>query len=211
MTKWTYFKSLLKLIVSGKPKKWELSTGHTVKTAFYSGGKPYYQLHDMFDTFTERGLDAYQVYEEISMRIEVSALKEFVEKFKKLLTSNPINILDAANVLNFLEERVNFVIPPKNLIYKMAAVAYFDEHESPYTYNENYAQQKIKNWKESGDVDDFFLFQQLGQLIPLPKLSKETYQTLQQATEKIINYQSKVISGSPSESRAETISHNGTG
>jgi len=198
MTKSTYLKSLLKLIISGKPKKWELQTGHTVDVAFYSGGKPYYKLHDLFDTFTERGLDAYQVYEEISMRVEVTALKEFVQRFKTLLNSNPINILDTANVLNFLEERINFVIPPKNLIYKMAAVCYFDDNESPYTYNESYAQKKIAAWKKNGDVDDFFLYQQLGQLTPFPKLSKETYQILQQTMDKILNYQSKVTSGKAS-------------
>jgi len=209
MTKWKYIQHLLKLIFT-KRKKWELQTGHIVDVAFYSGGKPYYKLHDMFDTFTERGLDAYQVYEEISMRIEVTTLKEFVKEFKKLCNSNPIQILEVSRVLNFLEERVNFVIPPKNLIYKMAAVAYFDENESPYTYKETYSQKKIATWKKNGDVDDFFLYQQLDSLIPLPKLSKEIYQTCQTTLEKILKYQSKATSGKQSATREEVSSLNGT-
>lgn len=202
MTKLTYIKSLLKLLFS-KKKKWELQTGHTVDVAFYSGGKPFYKLSDLFNTFTERGLDAYQTYEEIGMRIEVTALKEFVAKFKELCNSNPIQILEVARVLNFLEERINFVIPPRNLIYKLASIAYFDESESPYTYDTIYANKKMEQIRKNNDVDDFFLYQQLGDLIPLPKLSKETYQVLQDTMEKVIDYQSKSIFGNPSGSFEE--------
>lgn len=196
MTKLTYIKSLIKLLFS-KKKKWELQTGHTVDIAFWSGGKPYYKLSDLFNTFTERGLDAYQTYEEIGMRIEVTALKEFVSKFKSDLNTG--KLMDCAITLNFLEERVNFVIPPRNLIYKLASVAYFDETESPYTYDTIYANRKMEEIRKNGDVDDFFLYQQLGDLIPLPKLSKETYQVLQETMDKVISYQSKNISGKVSE------------
>lgn len=208
MTKWTYAKSLFKLIFS-KKKKWELQTGHKVKLEFYSGGTPYYQLHDLFDTFTERGLEAYQVYEELSMRVDAETLKQFIAKFKQLCNSNPIQILEVSKVLNFLEERVNFVVPPRDMIYKMAAVAYFDENESPYTFNAAYAHEKIERWKKNNDVDAFFLYKQLRDLIPLPNLSKEIYEMLVQTTEKIINYQLKNISGKASATPAEHSTSNG--
>lgn len=204
MTKLQYLKSLTKLLLS-KNKKWELQTGHTVEIAFYSGGEPYYKLSDLFNTFTERGLDAYQVYEEISMRIAVDDLKLFINKFKELCNSNPIQILEVSKALNFLEERVNFVIPPRDLIWKMASVAYFDESESPYTYDAMYAQKKIKLWQENKDIADFFLYQQLKALIPLPELSSETYKILQETISKILNHQygSMNISGKQSETYAE--------
>lgn len=207
MTKYKYIKFLTKALFS-KKKKWELQTGHTVKVAFISGGKNYYQLSDLFNTFTERGLDAYQVYEEISMRVSVDDLKAFVSKFKELCNSNPIQILEVSRVLNFLEERVNFVIPPRDLIWKMASVAYFDESESPYTYDTIHAQKKIKEWQQNGDVADFFLYQQLRNLIPLPELSKETYDILMGTILKIQNHQSELMNTSGK--RSETSGSNST-
>lgn len=197
MTKWKYAKFLFKLLFN-KKKKWELQTGHTVDQAFISGGKNYYKLSDLFNTFTERGMEAYQVYDEVAMRADTATLKEFIAKFKNDLNTG--KLMDCAITLNFLEERVNLIIPPKALIWKMGAVAYFDETESPYTYDAIYAQKKIAKWKANGDVDDFFLYKQLGDLMPLPKLSKETYQVLQATITELLNYQSKSISGKASES-----------
>lgn len=205
MTKFQYIKFLTKALFS-KTKKWELQTGHTVKVGFISGGKKYYQLSDLFNTFTERGLDAYQVYEEISMRVSVDDLKAFVSKFENDLNTG--KLMDCANTLSYLKERINFVIPPKELIWKMASVAYFDESESPYTYDTIYAQKKIKEWQRNGDVADFFLYQQLRNLIPLPELSKETYDILMGTILKIQNHQSEWMNTSGK--RSETFVSNST-
>lgn len=194
MKKWDYFKAITNLVFH-KKKKWELQTGHTVEIAFYSGGKPYYKLSDLFNTFTERGLDAYQVYEEVSMRIDKKDLQVFVDKIKDSLNKNPIQLIEITKLITLLEERISLVIAPRELIWKMGSVAYFDESESPYTYDSLYAQKKIALWKKNGDVDDFFLFQQLSSLMPLPELSKETYHQLQETISKILKHQQKSISG----------------
>lgn len=200
MTKFQYIKFLTKALFS-KTKKWELQTGHTVEIAFYSGGEPFYQLSDTFNTYVERGLEAYQVYEEILMRVGVNDLKVFVAKFKELCNSNPIQILEVSRVLNFLEERVNFVVPPSELVWKMASVKYFSKDDSPYSFEPAKAKKNVKKWRENGDVSDFFLCQQLENMIPLPKLSKEICEMLLGTANKIVKHQSELmnISGNSSE------------
>ena len=51
-----------------KPKVWELEQGHVVVPAFIDRGVQYYEIKDLFNTFSSRGLEALQVYEEWEMR-----------------------------------------------------------------------------------------------------------------------------------------------
>lgn len=210
MTKLQYLKSLTKTVFS-KKKKWELQTGHAVKVAFYSGGEPFYQLEDTFNTYVERGLEAYQVYEEILMRISPDDLKIFIARAKELRNANPIQLTEIFRLWDFIEERVNFVVPPTELVWKMAGVKYFSANDSPYSYEPQKARKNIEKWKANGDVSDFFLCQQLENMIPLPKLSKETYDSLQGMITKIADRQSKLMntSGNSSETSEESFSSNG--
>ena len=198
MSKWKYIKHLFRLI-TGKVKKWQLQTGHTVEVAFYSGGKPYYKLSDLFNTFTERGLDAYQVYEEVSMRMDKKDLMGYLEKLEEKVNANPIKLSEIVTLIHILKERVELPLAPKELIWKMASVAYFDESESPYNYDSDYNLRKIAQWRVNKDVDDFFLYSQLRDLMPLPELSNEIYQALQTTLNKIIKHHSKLTTGSQSQ------------
>ncbi len=46
----------------------KLEEGHVVVKAFIKDNIQYYQLHDLFNTFTQRGMDALSVYESWNMR-----------------------------------------------------------------------------------------------------------------------------------------------
>jgi len=208
MTKWHYIKHLFRLI-TGRSKPPAVPTGHTIEVAFYSGGKPYYRLSDQFSTFVERGLDAYQVYEELSMRMDAKDLMEYITKIEEKLNANPIKVQDIAVLVNLLKERATLPLAPRDMIWKLASVAYFDDKESPYTYDSTYAQKKIETWQVNKDVDDFFLYKQLRDLIPLPELSKETYQALQKTMGLIIDHHSKLLSGYPSPKPAAPSSSKG--
>ena len=47
-----------------EPKKWDLQDGNVIIPAFIDRGVQYYELKDLFNTFTARGLAALQVYED---------------------------------------------------------------------------------------------------------------------------------------------------
>ncbi len=67
----------------------------------------------------------------------------------------------------------------------MASVAYFDKNESPYSYDPEYNAEKIKKWKEAADITDFFIVQQLSDILPFPRLSEEDFNLCSKVMEEI--------------------------
>ena len=61
-----------------EPKKWDLQDGNVIIPAFIDRGVQYYELKDLFNTFTARGLAALQVYEEWDMRLQKQDLQNFI-------------------------------------------------------------------------------------------------------------------------------------
>lgn len=153
---------------------WQLDEGHVIEPAFISNGVQYYRIKDYFNTFSSRGLTALQVYEEWNMRLQKEHLQVFIERFDEIV-NNPkqIKVSELYKIVSMLKERLDFVVPTTDIIYKFASVAFFDKNESPYAYDPEYAKQKIKRWKEAGDVNDFFIVMQLKDILPLPTLSEQ--------------------------------------
>jgi hypothetical protein len=159
--------------------------------AFIDQGVQYYEIKDIFNTFSNRGLLALQVYEEWDMRLKKEDLLDFILAFEKTI-NNPkeINITNLANIVNMLKERVTFPIATKDIYLKFASVRYFDENESPYVYDPEYNKIKMARWSEEGSkVDDFFILEQLGDMLPLPKLSKDDLPSYLEAVQKVADYQ----------------------
>lgn len=127
------WKKLFKKEEPPKPKVWNLEEGHVIVPAFIDRGVQYYELKDVFNTFSKRALSAIQVYDEWDMRLNRQDLLDFILAFDNILR-NPkeINLTAMVQVVGMLKERVNFPVPTEDMIYKLAAVRYFDENESPY-------------------------------------------------------------------------------
>lgn len=172
----TTIKSLWLRVVSKFRSKpiWQLEEGHVIEPAFISNGVQYYRLKDYFNTFSSRGLTALQVYEEWNMRLTKEHLKMFIDRFDEIVNDpKQIKVSELWKIVGMLKERLDFVVPTTDLIYKFASVAYFDKNESPYSYDPEYAKEKIARWKEAGDVNDFFIVMQLKDILPLPTLSEQ--------------------------------------
>ena len=102
--------------------------------------------------------------------------------------------MNLVKTVNMLKERVTFPIATRELYYQFASVRYFDENESPYHYDPEYNKGKISRWMEaSSEVDDFFIVQRLGDMLPLPKLSKEDLPNYLATIQKVVDYQSTLI------------------
>jgi hypothetical protein len=177
------------------PKVWQLEEGHVVVPAFMDRGVQYYEIKDVFNSFANRGLMALQVYEEWDMRLKKEDLLDFILAFEKVLnTPKELNVMNLVKIVTMLKERVAFPIATQDIYYKFASVRYFDENESPYAYDPDYNKIKIARWKEaSSEVDDFFILQRLGDMLPLPKLSKEDLPNYLAMVQKVSDYQLQII------------------
>lgn len=156
-----------------KAPVWQLEEGHKVEPAFVSDNVQYYYIKDTFNTFCSRALDAMSVYEKFSMRCNREYLVELEAAMNRIL-SNPstINIQELVQLRMNLKERLDFALPPDEIIWELAAVMFFDPSESPYRYDPEYGKVKIARWKEDHTIGSFFLTIPIGTLVPLPDLSK---------------------------------------
>lgn len=174
----------------GHKPVWQLEEGHVIIPAFISNGVQYYQLKDYFNTFSFRGMTALDVYEEWNMRITSEVLDQFIEKMEKIVNDpKTIKISEIIMLINLLKERRKFIIPNREIIYKFASVAFFDKNESPYSYDPEYAKEKINRWKEAADFSDFFIVMQLKDMLPLPTLSEADLEICLNMIDKISEHQ----------------------
>lgn len=145
--------------------------------AFEWREKKYYQSENAFDMATGRALCAITFYEEFRMRCD----KEYLDKHCRaidILLSDPkkIAIGQIARIHENLKERVALAPYPDH-IYKLASVLFFDETESPYSYDYKYNMEKIKEWKEDPELLSFLVSQPLKELMSFGEHAKPSVQT----------------------------------
>jgi hypothetical protein len=186
---------------------WQLEEGHVIEPAFISGGVQYYRLKDYFNTFSMRGLMALQVYEEWNMRFQREHLVAFIESMEKV-TNDPksIKIGEIIKLVAMMKERMEWIVPTSEIIYKFASVAFFDKNESPYSYDPEYCKEKIARWKEAADISDFFIVMQLKDMLPLPTLSEEDLRICLTVIDKMEELQLNKVLGKNSPSKTKTDS-----
>lgn len=174
------FKNILAKVKTklGAKPVWMLNDGDKVELGFIAGGVEYYRIKDVFNTFTMRGMAAIDVYDKFNMRMDRELLKGYVGELKNIFSGKAsLNLPEAMRVLNSMDDRLSWVLPPQEYMWELLAVCYFDKNETPYSYDPEYQKQKIAKWKKSGEVSDFFLYTKLSELMPLPKLSEADLKT----------------------------------
>jgi hypothetical protein len=144
---------------------------HLIIYAFTVDNTDYYQFDDVFALPYERGLMALATYEETRLKCSREYMEKHVAAMRKLLHEPKIDIFKI-NVLNEqMNERLNLVFDV-DLLYKLAAVVFFDKNENPVLYEQDYCQRKIEFWKAHKGVADFFLQKPISELIPFLKSAK---------------------------------------
>ena len=119
--------------------------------------------------FSHRALEGLAVYDIWETRVTVEYLKAYVAERKAIRQKVNLSIDDVTDITLLdrnLEERLSFALPPTDIIYQFAAVMFFDDSESPYKYDPEYAKEKIALWRANKDVDDFFFSMPIKDLIP---------------------------------------------
>jgi hypothetical protein len=151
--------------------------------AFECGGVKYFEFVDKNNLPYQRGLDALTFFQELQNGVTKEYLLDHVKIMSGLLSQTKIDIGKVAVHNNRLSERLNYLVS-KDIIYKIASIAFIDENENPLSYDTKYNETKIQNWKDNG-ADAFFLFQPMRRLIPFLKEYGETSVTYLMVVEEI--------------------------
>ena len=162
-----------------KPKGYLLDAKYEIVPAFEWNGETYYMHKDPLNTLAGRGLTSLMFMEELLMRCDVSYLKEHTAATEAVINNpNGINIAQIIRLNNNLKERVNLLAAIPEHVYRMASVTFFTKNESPFRYDIKTGDEKVKIWKETPGMYDFFLQTPLKDLIPslaLPEASSNQY------------------------------------
>lgn len=168
-------------------KLFDVKKDHRIVEAFKLYGVQYYHFEDIFNMCAGRAFCAIDYYQELQMKctreflqahiaasnnkinaaIEAMTVKAGELNLDKVLTPLKDNLLLNTQI----QERLDMIID-SDTAYKLASVVYFDETESPYGFNYEYAQKKIKAWKKTSAAD-FFLQAPVRDLIPFGDLTKD--------------------------------------
>ena len=141
---------------------------HIIKHAFDVGGVPYFEFDTMANLPWKRAMQVMSIYEEMNSKCDKFYLKAYTEAVDAILAKKRIALPEMAQLVTLneqMKERLNWVIS-EDLIYKLAAVVFFDANENPDTYEWQYAAKKIEYWKKTEGVQDFFLHEPIQRLNP---------------------------------------------
>jgi hypothetical protein len=139
-----------------------------IEHAFSIAGTDYFRFDDLFNLPYERGMTAFDIYEESRMRCTREYLEKHVEILRGLSTSEKPDVFKINKLNELLEKNIRFDLS-EELLYKIASVVFFDKNENPELYDEEYCRKKIEFWKKHKGVSEYFRQKSLRELIPFLK------------------------------------------
>jgi hypothetical protein len=197
--------NLLKIFTKTQPSFPSAKTKYPTRLAFVCGGVEYYEFVDKNNMPATRGLEAITFYQELQNGVTNDFLKAWQEAQEKVLSDpKKINVNEIVKLNLILKDRLNYTIS-KDIIYKLASVAFFAKDENPETYDFAYNETKIKHWKEHGG-GSFFLSEPMMNLIPFLKQYGSFSQTYLEAVEKIEKAMKLVLQAEKSEAELKNES-----
>lgn len=177
------------------PKQYWPDAKHIIAYAFSIGDRHYFRFDDPLNTPYDRALKCLVYYKELDMNCDREFLKLHTKAFDKALSNTSITIntlIDLKKLNDQLKERLELPKEPE-LMYKLAAVVFFDQYENPYTYEFKYGENKIKAWKKNTTLTDFFLQKPLLELIPYLQYAGENLEQFSAMATKINQQHSSKI------------------
>lgn len=171
-----------------------LENKYRIEPAFELHGKKYFQFVNQEEAPTGRQMAALAIYNEMDMRCSRDYLELHTKAMDKILSDpKKININWIVQLNANLKDRLELMVVP-DFIYKLASVVFFDETESPYTYDYEYNVKKIKVWKKDARTLDFFLQTPLVNLAPFLKAQKDVSNIFSQIAEQVAGIHHKLLS-----------------
>lgn len=165
--------------------------GESLSYSFTIGEVNYYKYDDIFSMGSVRAMSAWQVYDEMSMRLDYDSMKKYLGAFRFMINSGKVDMYEMIRLHNNLEERINWAYALPDMMYKLASVVYIDENENPLRYDSGYNTNKINAFKSIGNEHDFFFTKPLKSLLPQYDISKSDLKNYWKEKEKILKEQNE--------------------
>lgn len=144
-----------------------------VEEAFTCGGKRFYRFKEEYRMSTGRYKYYASVLRELDLKLSLKDLGKFIDAFKAVLNGGgkkkTIELTDLHVLVFNLESRIKLAFDNAT-IYKLSAIAYFDETEDLVSFSEKYGEEKIKLW-QAHNMHDFFLMRPIGELFTQTNIS----------------------------------------
>jgi hypothetical protein len=181
---------LSKLFKKSKPT---YKADYPLEYAFTCNGVEYFEFVDKNNLPYERGLEALTFYQEMQNGVTNDYLKAYNAKMNQLLSDpRKINLNEIIKLQARFEERCNYIVS-KDIIYKVASVAFVDKNEPLTRYDFKMNEKKIANWKENAG-DSFFLSMPIKKLVPFLQKSGDTSLMYLNIVEKMDKIQQDILS-----------------
>lgn len=175
----------IKRLLKQKAKPFLIDKKYRVIPAFSLAGVDYFQFDSAFEVPSGRAMTALTIFEEFNQRCTKEYLDKHVRAVEKILSDpKTINLSTLVLINHNLKERLTMVQLPAH-IYRLASVLFFDDSESPYSYDFAYNEKKIKAWAAADGTLDFFLKTPFKELLPSLMLSQKNAQTFFNVAEKV--------------------------
>lgn len=175
-------------IVPGiKAKDFFPDAKHIIMYAFTIGDRHYFRFDDPLNTPYDRALKCLVYWKELDMNCDRAFIQAHTEAFDNIFSKQRMTTKDLVTLVdlnNQLKQRLDMPKEPE-LMYKLASIVFFDQHENPNIYEFKYGIAKIKFWKNKTTLADFFLQMPIMELIPYLKYAGENLEQFSQMTEKV--------------------------
>lgn len=122
---------------------------HMILPAFVFGGIQYYKFANEWNLPFERMTAVLNIQHELTLGLDVNLLDACVATAKAALDQGKLS--QAFKALDILDQARQWPVDA-DAVYRLAAVAFFDENENPYGYDAVYAADKVKRWR-TADID----------------------------------------------------------
>jgi hypothetical protein len=166
---------------------------YPLQFAFNCGGIDYFEFVDKNNLPYERGLEALTFYQEMQNGVTNDYIKNYNTAMSKLLSDpKKINLNEIIKLQAYFEQRCSYIIS-KEIVYKVASVAFVDKNEPLTRYDFKANEKKIKNWKENAG-DSFFLSMPIKKLVPFLQQSDSTSLMYLNIVEKVEQIQADIAS-----------------
>ena len=166
---------------------------YPLQFAFKCGGSDYFEFVDKNNLPYERGLEALTFYQEMQNGVTNDYIKNYNAAMSKLLSDpKKINLNEIIKLQAYFEQRCNYIVS-KEIIYKVASVAFVDKNEPLTRYDFKANEKKIKNWKDNAG-DSFFLSMPIKKLVPFLQQSDSTSLMYLSIVEKVEQIQADILS-----------------
>lgn len=199
--------SKVRILEGINPKQYFPNQKHIITYAFSIGDRHYFRFDDPLSIPYDRGLKTLVYYRELDMNVDRDTLIAHTEAFDNVLSGQRVTlkeILDLKQLNDFLKAKLQLPKEPE-LMYKLASVVFFDQHENPMTYEFKYGEAKIRHWKKEASIADFFLQMPLRQLIPYLDYAGENIEQFSQMTQKAKNQHLEFLSTMLSEKQKTAL------